>query len=410
MKTTVTVRIALVTLIVLPRPVVPAVITVGGDCTLAGAIDNANNDSDTTGGQCVAGSGADEIRLTEDVTLTEALPSVTSEIDLQGDEFGVRRDLSATVFRIFHVLDTGDLTLHNTTVSNGVDSPSGKGGGIYNLGTLTLEDSTVSDNTALSGAGIFNLDGTLIITGSTLSGNVTHTGGGIYNDTGTATVTNSTLSGNAALYGGGVFNRAGTVTLTNSTLSGNSATLGGAIYDYGGTANLENTLLANSSGYNCEGTLNDNGSNLADDTSCGPIPSTLTGLDPVLADNGGPTLTHALLAGSNAIDHAGACGLPTDQRGVPREPGSCDSGSFELQCTAPDGATLLLEMDTVDAMELFEVCISITAQNSYTVVGPSGDLTLRAGVGVILGNGFSVTTGGKLTVEIDPGLQMPDAR
>ncbi len=50
----------------------------------------------------------------------------------------------------------------------------------------------------------------------------------------------------------------------------------------------------------------------------------------MLADNGGPTLTHALLAGSNAIDLAGACGLATDQRLALRDDGSCDSGSLEF--------------------------------------------------------------------------------
>jgi hypothetical protein len=56
------------------------------------------------------------------------------------------------------------------------------------------------------------------------------------------------------------------------------------------------------------------------------------GLDP-LADNGGPTLTHALLAGSPAIDAADAAVCPaTDQRGVARPQGSaCDVGSFEFE-------------------------------------------------------------------------------
>jgi hypothetical protein len=133
----------------------------------------------------------------------------------------------------------------------------------------------------------------------------------------------------------------------------------------------------------------------------------LSCFDLALADNGGPTQTHALLECSNAIDHAGQCLDNQDQRGFPRNPNLCDSGAYELGCEAPDGDTLLLENDTVTGVESFEVCTTITAQNNYTVMGPNGDLTLRAGTSVILGDGFSVTVDGKLTVEIDPGSQMP---
>src|SRR6266567_4433579 len=100
---------------------------------------------------------------------------------------------------------------------------------IYNEGTLTLSNSTVSGNTALfnGGGGIDNL-GTLTLTNSTVSGNRADfaggsKGGGIYN-LGTLTLTNSTVSGNTVTHGvgGGIYNE-GTLTLSNSTVSGNSA-------------------------------------------------------------------------------------------------------------------------------------------------------------------------------------------
>ena len=52
-----------------------------------------------------------------------------------------------------------------------------------------------------------------------------------------------------------------------------------------------------------------------------------------LADNGGPTLTQALLLGSPALDAADAAACPaTDQRGVTRpQGGGCDAGAFELE-------------------------------------------------------------------------------
>jgi len=115
------------------------------------------------------------------------------------------------------------------------------------------------------------------------------------------------------------------------------ATAGGGIFNYTGTVTLTGSLVGNSpTGGNCFGTgITDGGGNLADDATCGTIPSTLTGLDPTLADNGGPTLTHSLLEGSSAIDAAGACGLFTDQRGFDRVDGLCDSGSFELGAIDP---------------------------------------------------------------------------
>jgi len=83
-----------------------------------------------------------------------------------------------------------------------------------------------------------------------------------------------------------------------------------------------------------KGTFVDAGNNFSDDSSCGPGVAGITpGLDyeTNLADNGGPTLTHALLPGSVAVDAAGDCDLDMDQRGLPRNDGACDSGSFELQ-------------------------------------------------------------------------------
>ena len=72
----------------------------------------------------------------------------------------------------------------------------------------------------------------------------------------------------------------------------------------------------------------DAGGNLDDDGTC-PVIGIVTEVDPALADNGGPTATHALLAGSSAIDANGDCGLATDQRGFARDT-ACDGGAFEF--------------------------------------------------------------------------------
>jgi hypothetical protein len=223
--------------------------------------------------------------------------------------------------RVLDVRSGAKLTLNNLTVANGRIN---FGGGIFNNGTLTVNNSTLSGNNANEDFG---------------SGG----GGGIWNAaSGTATVSNSTLSGNSAqIAGGGIFNQGGTLTVSNSTLSGNSANNGGSLSSNGGTVSLKNTIVANSpSGGNCSGTITNGGYNLDSDGSCGfgTANNSLSGVDPKLgdlADNGGPTKTHALLEGSPAIDKGIAVeGITTDQRGVGRPQGAAsDIGAFEAEST-----------------------------------------------------------------------------
>ena len=170
-----------------------------------------------------------------------------------------------------------------------------------------------------------------------------------------------------------------------------------------GALTVTASLGANSSsGGNCGGTpITDGGSNLSDDATCGTIPNTLNGLNPKLADNGGPTMTHALLAGSSAIDAAGVCGLASDQRGALRDDGTCDAGAFEF-IPCPD---LVLSNDTVVGTETFEHCQIIIVGPDFSVAS-TGVLTLRAGKQVALTNGTSIETDGQLTIEIDPDLQL----
>jgi hypothetical protein len=189
------------------------------------------------------------------------------------------------------------LTLNNSMVSGntasgncyGGPSPCNhRGGGTYSIKTFTLNNSTVIDNTAAFGGGIFNSGIGSGLTDSTVSGNTAYfEGGGIYNHR-SVLVTNSTVSGNTALAGGGVYtfySGSGNTDLSSSIVAANSAPLGA----------------------NCHGVTNSGGYNLTDDTSCGFTEPTgdLIVADAMLgplADNGGPTETHALLPGSPAID------------------------------------------------------------------------------------------------------------
>jgi serine/threonine protein kinase len=125
---------------------------------------------------------------------------------------------------------------------------------IYNEGTLSLLNSTVSGNRAdfSNGGGIYN-GGTLTLVNSTVSGNRAdfsggNDGGGIYNG-GTLTLVNSTVSGNRADFGGGggIYSE-GTLTLVNSTVANNSAVSTGGIHNrFEDKLFLINSTVANQS-------------------------------------------------------------------------------------------------------------------------------------------------------------------
>jgi CSLREA domain-containing protein len=230
----------------------------------------------------------------------------------------------------------GRAALTNVTLS---DNSAFGGGGIYNSGIMTLTNVTLNRNSAANaadakGGGIYN-SGIMTLTNVTLSDNsAANNGGGILN-TGTATLTNVTLSGNSTTNGGGggIYHGNGTATLTNVTLSGNSAVDGGGIYRSAGTITVTNTIVANSPfGGNCSPSLG--GSfNLSSDNMCGfgaSRDNVNVMLGP-LANNGGSTLTHLPLPGSPAIDFGTNIGCPaTDQRGTPRPIGAvCDVGAVE---------------------------------------------------------------------------------
>jgi CSLREA domain-containing protein len=247
------------------------------------------------------------------------------------------------------IANSGTLTLTNCTVTGNSATGSGaSGGGISNAGPLTLINSTVSGNSAPIGAGIANGHAQLTLTRSTVSGNTaSDVGGGIFLHGGPVTITNSTISGNTSgAQGGGIYND-DQLTLTNSTISGNTATDGGGLFN-AFSATLLNTIVAGNTGTSPDlassgfaaltASYSLIGSSAGHSITTDPATGNKVGVDPklgALADNGGPTKTHALLAGSPAIDAATNTGCPaTDQRGVTRpQPagGVCDIGAFEAQ-------------------------------------------------------------------------------
>ena len=255
--------------------------------------------------------------------------------------------------------NSGTLTISNSTITQNTAHYSGCGGGIYNTGRLIVNLSTISQNSALgsvwrpaSGGGICNSGGTATINNSTLSGNHAGVGGGggistygtvtINNSTisgnmtlgtlasaikaeSTTTINNSTISGNTHNFGLGCTIGGSGVTLRNTTISGNVAGSGYVVLC--ATATLENSIIGNNSGGNCGGGVTSNGYNLSSDGTCnfhntGDLNNTDPKLGP-LQNNGGPTQTEALLDGSPAID-AG-------------NPSGCTDGSGHLLTTDQRG-------------------------------------------------------------------------
>jgi hypothetical protein len=280
------------------------------------------------------------------ITLTSGDIGIGGNLTITGPAGGVTVSGNNTA-RVFTINSGVTVNMSHLTISNG--SVTTGGGGIYNVGTLTLTNVTVSGNNAANGGGIDNGGTVTLTTNSTVSGNSANAGGGIYN-TGILNMTNSTVSGNNAANGGGIDNAdGGSATLTNSTVSGNSTpgsgSGGGINNQTGGTLNLFNSIVANQvSGGDCtnSGIITSNGYNLDSNGSCnltatGDLPNTNPMLGPLALNPPGSTETQALLAGSPAIDHipvgVNGCGttVTTDQRGVKRPQGvGCDIGAYEL--------------------------------------------------------------------------------
>jgi hypothetical protein len=331
------------------------------------------------------------------------LPEISSRITIEGSGATIARQVDAPNFGLIAVKRSfpgspaqGDLTLQSVTLSGGSSF-----GGLSNVGgTLTIENSTVSNNTGGGGVsnfggfsgggtsggtlsiknstisgnaagGVSNIYGTLIIENSTVSNNTG--GGGVSNFDGSLTIANSTISGNQGNQGGGVNQTGGFLTITNSTISGNRANAGGGIFNTcnpyflcgPGTLTLNNSLIAgnqaplapeiqndasnsivNANNFNLFGA---NGNAGVSGFAPGPtdmVPGiSIAQILGPLKNNGGPMQTHALVAGSPAIDAGdpGGCRnsqgalLTTDQRGFARPvdgnndgTARCDIGAVEF--------------------------------------------------------------------------------
>ncbi len=266
---------------------------------------------------------------------------------INGDGLTVSDNHSAS--RGGGIFNNGVLSLTQSSISGNVASR--RGGGIFNYAdaSAALSESTVTRNAAGQGAGIFHQSAyKMAIAQTTVSLNVARfSGGGIEHIAGILELTNSTISGNsAALSGGGIRVNSPVITLVNTTIANNDAAAGAGMYssDLPQFKTLVNTIIALNAGPDCSGVgITSLGHNLDSDGSCGfTEPGDRPNTDPLLgplADNGGPTQTHALLAGSPAIDAGDNAACPaTDQRGAFRPQGvACDIGAYEVEPLCPPG-------------------------------------------------------------------------
>lgn len=239
----------------------------------------------------------------------------------------------------------GTLTVIGCSIQN---NSADSGGGISSDGTLVMIDSRVVDNTSTAIDGGISNGGTAVVIRSLIAGNASEFGGGIGNG-GDLRVENSTISGNvASVSSGGIDNLGGSVELLHVTVADNSAPTGGGILienDNGFLATImaKNSLVAGNSGGDCEffsGEIQGFGINFDTDGSCSSVFKTTSppalALEP-LADNGGPTRTHALADNSAVLSSAFDCTaldettpVATDQRGASRPQGDgCEPGAFE---------------------------------------------------------------------------------
>ncbi len=288
---------------------------------------------------------------------------------------------------------------HSGTGGNG-----GAGGGIYNAGTIVLTGCTINNNAAGNGGrGGLAQSTNSIGEAATYGGNGGNggDGGGCYN-AGTLMLTNCTFGGNSYGNGGTIYTNQGppgysptpgspgtvgglyskgSLALVASTISGNKGT--GVYVQSGFAVNLWNTLVSDVSG-----TVNSQGNNLiGGNPMLGP-----------LTNNGGQTLSFALLPGSPAIDAGDdtLASLVTDQRGFPRDAGAhVDIGAFELQPAAPpnpimsrSGANLAIQWPVAASNYVLQFspsllppmvwtnvtdAVTTQGQSNQVILSPAGD-------------------------------------
>ena len=371
----------------------------GSTVRLSGLTLTGGGDPALSGG-AVRISGANDEALIDDCVLSNNQAASGAGVDFYGARLRVVR----------------------STIS-GNDATAGSGGGIRifsSNGNVVVRDSLIEDNDSAGSGGAILMDdsgaGTAIIVNSTLSGNhVDGHGGGISCNGGVVSLSNTTIAGNTANQDNNVFGDGGgffiagcsgfyvghSIIADNSDLDGQAPDCGGPPFSL---TTLDYNLIENTA--NCPIT---------------PAGNDITGQDPLLgaiADNGGPTRTQALLAGSQAIDAGNPAGcldenadpLTADQRGFPRPVGVCDIGAFEFSAAAPacgdgvvDAGEDCDDGNASDTDACLNTCIDASCGDSFVHSGvedcddgnsSNTDACLNTCANASCGDGFVRSAGG----------------
>lgn len=352
-----------------------------GDCSLREAVLDAN-----------ANAGADVITFALDGTFTLALSgrnedgAATGDLDIKDDLTIIGNGTGKTIIdggsidRVLHLFGGARVTISDLAIQNGlfdpVDGVDG-GGGINQTenGTAYLKRTILRNNHAhasgsgagLGGAIANGFGATMVIEDSAIHGNSADAYGAIDNTNAKLELHNSSVYGNIGNYQT-IFNIAGgdnaSLIIANSSIAGNSANSGSdapyVIYSGANTSGdtasvtLQNSIISGPTVHCLTGaadgatsTITSLGNNIAGDDTCGLTDaSDLPNTDPLLgplADNGGETMTLALLDASPALDAGNDAACPAhDQRGFTRidrdgngdggsDANPCDIGAYEAQ-------------------------------------------------------------------------------
>jgi hypothetical protein len=300
----------------------------------------------------------------------------------------------------------------------------------FSDGNATIVNTTFADNVGTS-SGALSMSGInarLIMDASTFSGNSGERAGAAYLSGARVDliIANSTFSGNSATttIGADALNVTGPefyIFINFSTFSGHDSTSGdgtlGVIrVDGYATVEMTNSIIANNPAsapgallecsFNPDRVAVYGGSNLTGDINCPGRNGAPTNVDPVLADNGGPTMTHALLSGSNAIDYyEGGCTPKEDQRYIPRPQGAgCDLGAFEF---VPPPAVVTMSPASQTIVEGANANVTLT-RTGYTGAALTVTLDVTAGTGTMpsdytLSGGSISGQSGNVTVAFPAG-------
>jgi hypothetical protein len=279
--------------------------TITFDTSLRGTIQLYSNDLNIAKNLTIRGPGAGILSISSGKSgyVVHVLQGVT--VTFSGLTFRDSRTSKGFID------NEGSLTLTNSSVSDNSALYRSIVGGIYNTGTLTLANSIISGNAASYGSGggiavggIYNNGGTLMVYNSTISGNMAQygSGGGIDNDNGgSLTLTNSTISGNTATDNGGGIDNDGSLTLTNSTISGNTATGNGGGIDNTSTGSLTltNSTISGNTATGIGGGIGITGTSINNGFGTG----TLGGNNRTLM------LTNSTISGNTATGDGGGIGI-----------------------------------------------------------------------------------------------------